>query len=101
MTRLRCTWRKTRLPDGSELPVRVTPRASRERLENAGDVLKVYTTAPPTDGQANNAVIKLVSKALGVPKSRINIKRGGSSRDKLLWIEGLGPKELASRLKRI
>ena len=46
-------------------------------------------------------MIRLVAKALGVPKSRFSIKRGGSSRDKLLWIEGLGPKELASRLKSL
>lgn len=91
----------TKLPDGSELPIRVTPKASRDRLDSSGDTLKVYTTAPPADGQANKAVINLVAKALRVPKSSISIKRGESSRDKLLWIDGLDPKELVTKLKNL
>jgi uncharacterized protein YggU (UPF0235/DUF167 family) len=60
--------------------------------------LRVYVTAAPVDGEANKAVIAVVAKLLKVPKSRVSIKRGESSRDKLLVIEGLGAEELARRL---
>ena len=75
----------------SDLKVSVTPRASRNAVEPSADGLRVYTTSAPTDIQANESVVRLVAKALKVPKSRITIKRGRASRDKLLSIDGLGP----------
>jgi uncharacterized protein YggU (UPF0235/DUF167 family) len=44
-------------------------------------------------------VIEVVAKALKVPKSRIAIKRGETSRDKVLSIEGLSGAEIAQRLQ--
>ena len=85
----------------SDLKVRVAPRASRNAVEPYDDGLRVYTTSAPTDGQANESVVKLVAKALRVPKSRITIKRGKSSRDKLLSIEGLDRQELRRRLSNL
>lgn len=46
--------------------------------------LVVKLTAAPTDGKANEALIKLFSKELGIPKSSISIKSGHASRHKLL-----------------
>ncbi|MCH7944687.1 MAG: DUF167 domain-containing protein, partial [Armatimonadetes bacterium] len=83
------------------MKVRVTPRASRNSVEPSDDGLRVYTTSAPADGQANESVVRLVAKALNVPKSRIAIKRGRSSRDKLLSIDGLGPEELQRRISRL
>ena len=87
-------------PD-SELRIRVTPRAGRNAVAATDDGLRVYTTSAPADGEANAAVVKLVAKALKVPKSRISIKRGRASRDKLLTIGGLDPKELSRRLSKL
>ena len=70
--------------------VRVQPKAKRNRVEIVDGVkLKVYVTAAPESGKANDAVIGLLSKTLKVPKSRMSIVRGQKSRDKLIRIEGM------------
>lgn len=67
---------------GTELTVRVTPKASRDRITREGDDIRVYTTTVPEDGKANAAVTKLLAKALGLPKSDLTLVRGQTSRDK-------------------
>lgn len=82
--------------DGTRLQIRVHPRAKRNRLELLEDgKLKVYVTAAPERGKANNAVIELLAESLGVAKSSIRILHGGHSRDKLLTVEGLDASALA------
>lgn len=81
------------------LRVRVRPRASRDEIagERAGALL-VRVTAPPAEGRANDAVRKLVAKALEIPPSRVSVVQGQSARDKLLRLEGLSAAEAARRL---
>jgi len=73
---------------GSALAVRVTPRASRneivELLEDG--TIKVRIAAPPSDNEANEALINFLSEVLGVAKSRLDIVAGTSGRDKLISI---------------
>jgi uncharacterized protein (TIGR00251 family) len=70
-----------------QIDVKVTPRASRSRIEVGADgAIKVYVTAPPTDGEANKAVCELVAKSLGVPKPSVQVASGHSSRQKRLEI---------------
>lgn len=71
---------------GSEIAVRVTPKASRERIEVTGDLIRVYVTVVPEDGKANAAVQTLLAKALGVAKSRLALVRGATSREKVFRI---------------
>ncbi len=77
--------------DGT-LAVRVTPKAAANRIlvepaaPGAAPRLRIYVTTAPEDGKANKAVIALLAKALGLPKSRIVIVRGDTGRDKLLRI---------------
>ncbi|WP_347266987.1 DUF167 domain-containing protein [Paracoccus sp. (in: a-proteobacteria)] len=71
---------------GAEIAVRVTPRAARNAVILDGDMLRVTVTAVPEDGKANAAVIKLLARALGVAKSRLELVRGASGRDKLFRI---------------
>ena len=59
--------------------------------------LKVGVTAGPEDGKANEAVVKLLAKAWGVPKSRIAVVSGATDRNKTLHIAG-DPAELSRRL---
>lgn len=69
--------------------VRVAPRASRNRVIGVQDgILKVALTAPPVDGAANEALRKLLSSVLGVPKSAVEIVRGERGRTKLLRVSG-------------
>ena len=85
--------------ESAELEVRVHPRAKRNALEAVeGLALKAYVTAPPEGGKANDALVALLAKALGVAKGRVRIVRGHRGRDKLVWIEGLGEPEARRRL---
>jgi uncharacterized protein (TIGR00251 family) len=83
----------------SLLSVRVTPRASRSgvSIDEAG-TLQIRTTAPPANGAANKAVLKLVADALGIAKSSISIKSGETGRNKVIALAGLGESELNERL---
>ena len=66
--------------------IRVIPRARVQKIVVDGDILRVYTNAAPTDGAANAAVIKMLSKHYDVPKSSIKIIRGVTSHDKVIEI---------------
>lgn len=72
---------------GAELALRVTPRASRNAVEETDDGLKVAVTAPPENGKANAAVAKLLAQALGVAKTRLVLVRGATARDKVFRLE--------------
>ncbi|ANT60097.1 hypothetical protein AYJ57_06805 [Salipiger sp. CCB-MM3] len=73
---------------GAVLEVRVTPKASRNEVREEDGQIRVYVTTVPENGKANDAVVKLLSKALGVPKSRLTLIRGATSRDKAFRVEG-------------
>lgn len=80
--------------------VRVKPRASQTRVEGErGGRLIIQVTAPPLDGRANEAVCKLLAKALGMPASRVTIVGGERSRDKLVRIGGITVDTVAERLR--
>lgn len=73
------------------LRIKVTPKAKSERIKKEvstdGAVLyKIYVTAAPEDGKANEAVIKLLSKALGIAKSNLTTTHGHTSREKTIKI---------------
>jgi len=71
--------------------VRLQPRASSSRITGEkDDVIQVRVTAPPVDGEANAALEKLVAKKLGIAKSKVEVVKGETSREKLLEIDGLG-----------
>ena len=82
--------------DSVRLRLRVTPRARRNAIigildTGSGPGLKVSVTAPPADGKANAAVLALLAKALGVPKSTLSVITGATGRNKLVRIPGDGP----------
>lgn len=73
---------------GFTIEVRVKPRSSRLVLEGVeGGALIARLTAPPEGGKANEQLIALLSKELGVGKSRIRIIRGLASRTKVVEVE--------------
>ncbi|MBN1592729.1 MAG: YggU family protein [Candidatus Coatesbacteria bacterium] len=85
--------------DGALIQLRAQPGASRNEivLDSEGR-LKVRVTAAAVEGAANRSVIKLLAKALSVPKSSISIQSGEASRDKVLLVEGQSAADLMSRL---
>ena len=56
-------------------------------------------TAPPDGGRANIALVELLAKVLGLPKTKVRIVRGSSSRNKVVEFQGLDEEELQTRLK--
>jgi uncharacterized protein (TIGR00251 family) len=72
--------RKFRLHDGksgSAIAVRVTPRASNNKIASVSEdgSIKIHLTAAPVDGEANEKLIAFLSKILNVSKSSIEIWR--------------------------
>jgi uncharacterized protein len=85
---------------GSVLSVVVVPRAARSSLEVLADgVIQVRVAAPPVDGAANIALLRFLAAALDVPRSRLKITSGASSRRKRIIVSGLMPDELETRLR--
>jgi len=81
------------------LPVRVTPGASRDALLGwQGDVLRLSVAAPAQRGKANEAALRLLAAALGLPRERLRIVRGHTSRQKVIAIQGLDEAETQARL---
>ncbi len=72
---------------GADIAVRVTPKASRNRIVLDGDDLRVYVTTVPESGKATKDVIKLLARALGVPKSSLELARGATSRNKVFRLK--------------
>jgi uncharacterized protein (TIGR00251 family) len=79
--------------------VRVTPAASRDALLGwQGDVLRLSVAAPAERGKANEAMLRLLSTALGLPSQRLRIVRGHTSRQKVIAVEGMDEIEARARL---
>jgi uncharacterized protein (TIGR00251 family) len=81
--------------EGLRVTVRLTPRAARDAFGGltefeGAQALKVKVAAAPRDGAANQALIRLVAKTVGVPASRIRLQSGAASRLKTIVIEGGG-----------
>lgn len=95
--------RKFQLHDGkkgSALAVRVTPRASRNEIVELLDdgTIKVRLATPPTDNEANEALIDFLAEILGVPKSRLDIVAGAAGRDKLIAVTDMDVETVHQRI---
>ena len=62
------------------------------------DILRLRVTAPPEDGKANAAVVRLLAQTLGIPRSRLEVIRGHSSRNKVIKVASLNALEVRQRL---
>lgn len=80
------------------LRVRVIPRATRDGIDGVRDgELLVRVTAPPADGAANEAVIRLVARELGLPRGAVRLVTGARARHKVLAIDGLSTAAIEGR----
>ena len=80
------------ISDSGLLRLRVTPNAKHDDVSVETDgygvrLLRVRVTTAPENGKANKAVVKMLAKALGCPKSALTIKSGETGRDKTILIE--------------
>ena len=91
---------------GISVALRVTPRGGRddidgiETLANGRSVVKVRVRAIADGGKANRAVTDLLARALGVPKARVKILSGATSRLKQVAVDG-DPKALGETMRKV
>jgi len=84
---------------GVAIAVRVTPRASKTVVGPIKDGrLLVRVTAPPVDSAANDATLRAIAEALGVPRGSVQIAAGLTSRQKIVHVAGLTPVAIARAL---
>ncbi len=88
------------------LSLRLTPRSSRdavegvETLSDGRNVLKARVRAVPEDGKANEALLRLLAKALDVPFRALSLSSGATGRTKVIRIEG-SPDVVVTRLNAL
>jgi len=77
------------------LTVHVQPKASRTKVAGlfGEDAVKICITAPPVDGQANEALIKFLAKLFKLPKSAVTIETGHQGRTKQFRLDGISMAE--------
>jgi len=91
---------------GIALAMRLTPKGGRdvidgvETLADGRAVLKARVRAAPSEGAANEALIRLIAKTLGVPPRDVTLAAGATSRIKRLSIAG-EPAALIAKLEEI
>ncbi len=91
---------------GVTLSLRVTPGARKAGLDSVVEAAdgrahgRMKVRAKAQDGAANAEVVETLAKALGRPRSAIEIAAGGTARLKTIRIEG-APAETAARLKEM
>jgi hypothetical protein len=74
--------------------VKVHPRARRSAVTGRlGDAWKLDLTAPPAEGKANQECVRFLAELTGVPRARVRIVTGLTSRTKVVEIEGVTEEE--------
>ncbi|TMQ57364.1 MAG: DUF167 domain-containing protein [Candidatus Eisenbacteria bacterium] len=83
------------------LKLRVTPKSRANEVAGvrADGALLVRVTTAPEDGRANEAVIRLLSETLGLPRGAIRLVGGASSREKWVELDGIDEAEVRRRLR--
>jgi len=85
----------------AKLTVRVTARASQDKVTFSDGIVRIWVTPPPAEGRANSAIVELLAKRLGVPKSSLLIERGSKSRDKSVQVSGMTQERLDELIKEL
>ena len=86
---------------GAAFTVRVVTRAQKNEIVGVqeNNSLKIRLTASPSEGQANDALIKFLAERLGVPEGNIEIVAGRDSRDKWISVEGISTADVEEKLQ--
>ena len=76
------------------LSIKLQPRASSNQIgEPLGNELRIKVTAPPVDSAANEALIRLLAEVMAIPRNRVELIRGSSSRHKVVKLYGVKVQE--------
>ena len=84
----------------ARLTVKVHPRARRTAITGRfGEAWKLDLAGPPVDGKANEECIRFFAELAGVPRARVRIVAGATSRTKVIDVDGMEQEALARRLE--
>jgi uncharacterized protein len=87
------------IADGCTVSVRVHPGARKNTVNGVHDgAVKISLTVPPVDGRANEALIAFVAEVLGIPRARVSLVAGATSRTKVLRVTGKSAAEAKTAL---
>lgn len=88
--------------NGIRIEIKAQPRSSRNQIAGEQDgVLKVKLTAPPVEGEANQALIDFLARSLKLPRKNIVLLRGETARNKLIEIKGISREEFLLKINKI
>ncbi|MGA2270190.1 MAG: DUF167 domain-containing protein [Bryobacteraceae bacterium] len=80
----------------ARLTVKVHPRARRSAVTGRlGEAWKLDLAAPPVEGKANEECVRFLAELAGVPRARVRIVTGLTSRTKVVEIEGVTQEEFS------
>lgn len=87
--------------DEITVEIKVQPRASRNQIvgEQEG-MLKIKLTAPPVEGEANQALIDYLASVLNVPRRNVVLLKGESSRHKIVAIKGISKETFLKKIQK-
>jgi len=92
-----CTHKK-----GVEINLLALPRSSHSKIVGLqNNAVKIKLNKPPKDGQANAECCSVVAKYFGVPKTRVSVLRGMTSRQKTILVEGVTVNEVAAKFESL
>lgn len=81
------------------IQVRVVPRSSREEVAGVSEgAIRIRLTAPPLENRANEALVRFLSRALGVSRSQVELVAGERGRNKVVRVHGMVREEIFRRL---
>ena len=85
---------------GCIITLKVTPRAGRSEFAGVTEEwLRVRLAAPPVDGKANEALIKLLARKLGIPRGAVEIISGDTARLKRVKLLGVAQEQVCAALQ--
>ena len=90
----------TDTPAGAVLALRIIPRAAKNAIQGVhGDALKIRLCAPPVEGAANSALVEFISDVLSIPRARIQLLSGQTSRNKRVLLAGMKAGDIRERME--
>ncbi len=91
----------TESKDGVIMILYVKPGSDKEALVLEGDELVFYTTEIPEKGRANAALIRFLSRTVGLPISKIDIIHGLKDRTKRVLVKDISIDQLVDKLVNV
>ena len=90
----------TDTPAGAVLNLRIVPRAHKNAIQGElGDALKIRLCAPPVEGAANAALVEFLADTFALPRARVQLLSGATSRTKRVLLAGLTASAIQSQIQ--